>query len=493
MLLLTVSCTKTAEFETVYELGSPQAAEGLSFPAAGGTLPCTVYADGRCRISLGEEWMYFPDSPASRETELDGDGSFSVAAMENTREERSGDIVLTRGNRTVKIRVRQSGVPVISNLRLFKAFSNRICFEWDDISQSSDPLERSYQIEVYRDEAMTDLYISAYSYNGCSKDEAAFDGNPSTAVFGKTGSKANAFPTRASVGSLSPSTNYWIRVRSVDGTAVDNYTNSSKVTLHNTAGTSLWSAPLAVSTLPARVPSGKEVIFQGFDSFTVGADWTCYAAGVGPKIPDLKAYPVNLSSYNGQWGMYGLYSYSSMRILKWGIVERCPGGTDAYLDAASVSYAGYTRANYVDKDGWHYDGNVGMLMGQLHLCDMSKPSDAGVFFGTPPLNDRLTDEAVPCRVSLGAFVTGANYSGDAERELKLVVYHPSTSVMEEGVTVKVPVKYTDSGAYSATYTFDTSFSTVSADLSLKKGDVVMVTNQTGANRIIVDDFLIEVK
>ena len=192
--------------------------------------------------------------------------------------------------------------------------------------------------------------------------------------------------------------------------------------------------------------------------------------------------------------MFGMYSYTSMRMPLWGLTSPCPGEGSTYFDSPSLQYGSWTRDNYVDEDGWHYDGNLGSLMGQLHLCDMAFPSAAGIFFGTPALENNLDDEAKVCTVSLGAFATGASYTATASKDLYIRVFHADTGEMDDGFKVSVPVRYIPAtGANSSNYMFDTSFYRVSADVSLKKGDAVIVANQTSSNRIIVDDFLIEVK
>lgn len=386
----------------------------------------------------------------------------------------------------------------------YKAFSERICMQWDDLLDkslySSDTYARAYQIEVYRDEALSDLYISAYSYNGSGKNEGAFIGKPSTGICGKTGGTGadyyNAFPTRATAGSLLPSTGYWFRLRSVDGVQVQNYLTGATVTLTNLEGTSEWSLPVKVSTAAARTPSEKEVIFQGFDSFGVGADWTCYAAGIGPKLQTPAEYAsTDMSSWSGEWCMFSMYSYSSMQMPLWGLSRPCEGeGEDSYLNSSVFSYGGYMRPNYVDADGWHYDGNLGALMGQLHLCDMVTPSNSGCFFGTPQLENNLSDEPRTCIVSFGAFATGASYTTTASKELYVRVYHPDTGEIEDGVKLTLPVRYIPAtGATSSNYMFDVSFYPLQAEVTLKKGDVVIVANQMASNRVIVDDFLIELK
>ena len=388
------------------------------------------------------------------------------------------------------------------DFRCYKAFSERICVEWEDLVPSdayvNDTYARAYQIEVYKDEALSDRYISAYSYNGSGKDEGAFPGKPSTGICGKTGGTSaayyNAFPTRATAGFLEPSTTYWFRVRSVDGIQVANLLSGGDVTLTNVAGTSEWSLPLAVTTLPARTPSEKEVIFQGFDHL-IGADWNCYAAGIGPKLENIAGYGTfDADSYSGDWCMFSMYSYTSMQMPLWGLSSPVEGEGAGYFDSPTLKYGSWNRENNVDAAGWHYDSHLGSLMGQLHLCDMVAPASAGIFFGTPQLEANLTEEPQACTVSFGAFATGAGYTSTASKDLYIRVWHADTGLMDDGVKVNVPVRYIPSkGATSSNYMFDTSFYTVSAEVQLKKGDAVIVANQTASNRIIVDDFLIELK
>ena len=379
----------------------------------------------------------------------------------------------------------------------YKAFSERICMEWEDLvpadKYTANTCDRAYQIEVYRDEALSDCYISAYSYNGSGKDEGAFPGKPSSSICGKTGGVVNAYPTRATAGFLLPSTTYWFRVRSVDGVVVPNLKSGSSVTLTNVAGTSEWSRPVAVTTLPARTPADKEVIFQGFDKF-IGADWTCYAAGIGPKLAVPSEYATtDMSSYTGDWCMFSMYSYSSMQMPLWGLSSAVSGEGAGYFDSPVLNYGTWTRNNNVGADGWHYDSQIGSLMGQLHLCDMVTASNAGIFFGTPALEKNLTDEPQTCVVSFGVFAVRASYDSAKTKELYVRVWHADTGEMDNGVKVSVPVRYLEASPNSSTYTFDTTLNPVSAEVQLRKGDAVIVANQMASNRIIIDDFLIQVK
>lgn len=388
--------------------------------------------------------------------------------------------------------------------RCYKAFSERICMEWEDLvpesAYVSSSLARAYELEVYEDQALTKPVMSAYSYNGSGKHEGAFAGKPSSAIWGKTANAAKAAFTRASAGPLKAGTTYWFRVRSVNGVTTVNYLSNASVTLTNVAGTSEWSEAVAVSTLPAHTPSAKEIIFQGFDHFAVGPDWNCYAAGVGPKLQTTTDFGTwEMDSYTGAWAMYGLACYNTMKITSWGLASPCTGDGNAYPDAATLSIPGssttWNRTNCLGTDGWRYDSNVGVLKGHLHLCDMASASNsAGCYVGTPPLDsDKLSETATPCVVSFGAFAAAVSY-GIGAKDIYVRVWHADTGVIDDGVKLTIPERYIPAtGATSKDYSYDTSFYPLRAEVSLKKGDAVLLVNQASGVRIMLDDILIELK
>jgi hypothetical protein len=257
----------------------------------------------------------------------------------------------------------------------------------------------------------------------------------------------------------------------------------------NPAGTSEWSEPLKVSTAPERVSLQNEVIFNGFDQFSIQKDQHNLCSGIQPKIAhDATAarkefdgtllkdgdYEFTLLAWRGQGDFKKTFDY--------GFVSKVAGSStaDPYFEASTFG----GKDNFVDKSGWHFIGNTTPEMGYLHL-------DTGpdVAVGTPALESNLSADAeTPCRLTFNAFAIHQTYQATATAKVKVVVYRDGALQQEKEMTI--PYKYKNQSPSADNFIPDTSWNSYSADLSLKKGDAVLIFNNAGSYRWMIDDILI---
>jgi hypothetical protein len=258
----------------------------------------------------------------------------------------------------------------------------------------------------------------------------------------------------------------------------------------NPAGTSEWSEPLKVSTAPERVSLQNEVIFNGFDQFSIQKDQHNLCSGIQPKIAhDATAarkefdgtllkdgdYEFTLLAWRGQGDFKKTFDY--------GFVSKVAGSStaDPYFEASTFG----GKDNFVDKSGWHFIGNTTPEMGYLHL-------DTGpdIAVGTPALENNLSEDAeTPCRLTFNAFAIHQTYlASDKTAKVKVAVYRDGALQQEKEMTI--PYKYKNQSPSANNFIPDTSWNSYSADLSLKKGDAVLIFNNAGSYRWMIDDILI---
>ena len=424
--------------------------------------------------------------------------TFAVGAVKNGEEVLSEQHAFTT-----------KGVRVVEQAR------THICVEWDDLvttavktkydsgksSQENinvsnkEGQDRAYEMVLYADQGCTQPLVTLYPYDGIFLDRFIFNDG----AYLRTGSNAQYWngvsagvprrmATRISIGCLEAGTDYWFRVRSVEAFDVAGTRYSSTMT--NPAGTSEWSEPLKVSTAPERVSLQNEVIFNGFDQFSIQKDQHNLCSGIQPKIAhdateERKAfdgtllkdfeYELTLLAWRGQGDFKKTHDY--------GFVSQVEGDSkdDTYFGAST--YGG--KNNYVDKSGWHFVGNTSPEMGYLHL-------DTGpdVAVGTPALESNLSADAeTPCRLTFNAFAIHQTYlASDKTAKVKVSVYRDGALQQEKEMTI--PYKYKNQSPSPDNFIPDTSWNEYSADLSLKKGDAVLIFNNAGSYRWMIDDILI---
>ena len=428
-----------------------------------------VYKDG---VKLNEEPLTVTSMYIDG-LKMNTEYSIVVSAVQGTLERKSDPVIF----RT-------------KNVWLYDAGPTHVCVQWDDISAYTltNGSDRAYEMVLYKDEACTQVHAKLYPFNGLLNNSYAFAGS---AWLGKTGNVANMYDTRVSFGMLQPETTYWFRVRSLASVSV-NKNNGDPVVLTNAAGDSQWSDPLPVTTKSVHVTGSKEVIYQGFDHFSIGRDMHNQCVGASPKITtasDRLGF-ASLDSYDGEWVCQEMAG--SYRIDEWGFASLLEGADENYLTGKVFN----GMWNYVGTDGWHYgqyhDGsklanNLFAEMGYLHV-----DSKTGTYVGTPQLYNNLSADGTECTLTFKGFANFASYNTNKEKPLKLLIYRAETDTVEGESCPGIPYKYTMASPTKEDFRFDVSWKTVSRNLTLYPGDAVIIVNN-GASRFMIDDITIITK
>ena len=393
----------------------------------------------------------------------------------------------------VKGQVEQISQPVVfttKNVWLYEAGPTHVCVQWDDISAYAltNGSDRAYEMVLYKDEACTQVHAKLYPFNGLLNNSYAFAGS---AWLGKTGNVANMYDTRVSFGMLQPATTYWFRVRSLASVSVKKNDGTS-VSMINSAGDSQWSAPLPVTTQASHIAGSNEVIYQGFDQFSIGRDMHNQCVGAYPRLTTVsdRLGFASMDSYSGEWVCQEMAN--SYRIDEWGFASLLEGTETDYLTGKTFN----GMWNYVGKDGWHYgqyhNGSklanmVFAEMGYLHV-----DSKAGTYVGTPQLYNNLSAEGTECTLTFKGFANFASYNTNTAKPLKLIIYRASTKTVEEVTCPGIPYKFTNASPSTTDFCYDVSWKTVSTDITLYPGDAVIIVNN-GASRFMIDDITIVAK
>lgn len=334
---------------------------------------------------------------------------------------------------------------------------------------------RGYELAIYTDADCTKEYYNMYPYDGT--DHAY--GNSSW--LGKVAGMNLMVPTRQSLGYLQQNTTYYVRVRAVDGVNLD-----SNV-LKNRAGTSEWSKPLEVTTLPAHTPQEGEVIFADFDEFC----WlTDRKNGCPGSLIDGNLYSGSVSGKEIRPVTMGNLVDMNLDVFYYLIA---PGTSSAngYFDGAEFNAHNALQTNYIlkegaDLEGWHFSSNV-----RANMACVAIDRAQNRFVGTPALTRNLKDdELTPCvlTVDMGSLFRSS------------VTYPVYVKIVRDGqvITVKelsMKTKFKQTSPTANDYELDFSMDTYTVPMNLMKGDAVMIV--VGAigkcNMLItVDNFKITV-
>ena len=141
-------------------------------------------------------------------------------------------------------------------LKLHAASGSTLTFEWSYTDDKATDAARSYNVELFRDEACTDLYVSWLADGKLSSGKGIF-----TALAG--------YPVvRYTFSGLDPETTYYARI-----------TNLSFADIQTpvVAGTTAQAGPKAAANTPAK--AGDIVLAQDFSAFIHGGDIVNSAAG----------------------------------------------------------------------------------------------------------------------------------------------------------------------------------------------------------------------
>ena len=162
-----LSCAREAEFVDPVELGSPQSESLQTVPVEGGSLNCTVFANGEYTVTLNDPWIFFADDNSLRVKTFQGDGTVSLTMSENSGETRFGSITLSMGTRKFDILIRQRGA-LSSDAGIVATVlgtsSSTLTFTWyRDVDGEVDALADyayPYRFSLYRNPDLTDQVAS---------------------------------------------------------------------------------------------------------------------------------------------------------------------------------------------------------------------------------------------------------------------------------------------------------------------------------------------
>lgn len=374
------------------------------------------------------------------------------------------------------------------DVRVVETSPTHVCVEWDDLSEPKlwSGQDRAYEMALYADAECTQELVSLVSFDGVSTNYFAFnDGRTSSTSTTYWNGILNNVPrltrTRVSIGCLHSETEYWFRVRSresIQATGKDGKT----YTITNAAGDSEWSEPLYIKTASVHIPVTGEVIFQGFDKYTLQRDLHNQCPGIQPRISTAERAEFTGLELPFDSG-FGLNTFGGMgdsyNVTKWGWFTALDGAEENYFTGANFN----GQKNLVDADGWHFGGDIFPEMGYFHMSSVKE-----YYIGTPALYDNLGDEPAACTLSFEGFANFASYSTDASKPLKLKIAHADGTVTDLACP-GIPYKFENDSPSKTNFVYDTSFKRVSVDVELKKGDAVLIVSN-GANRCMIDNILI---
>ena len=368
-------------------------------------------------------------------------------------------------------------------------------FEWDALEADYPPLDqngnkRLYQMEVYDNAECTNCVISCYPYNGFGSANTAF---ANSSWLGRSGGPTNnlKYKTRITVGGLKPATNYWFRVRSLEYVKITYHSTGGDKEMSNPAGTSEWSKPIAFTTPVRHVENGADVVaFCSFDDLCVHADYGNACPGITPGIGNKGVVAAAWNNGANYWtDKYCTYEFATggHETKTWGFANDC----SSYVNGAAKPverklYIGNIYSG--DMNGWYVDQVARPAMGAMLL------DGKNAFVATPALNSAiLSEEGRDCVLTF-RYMGISNNPEAFNQHLAIRVYNSSS--YRDVKTIDLAKPYLEgSAATSSDFTqlFDWNYASI--ELNIKKGESVMILNQTssGVQRIVIDEFKIVVK
>ena len=366
-------------------------------------------------------------------------------------------------------------------------------FEWDALEADYPPLDqngnkRLYQMEVYTDAECANCVISCYSYNGYASTNTTF---ANSSWLGKSGGANLKYNTRITVGGLQPATNYWFRVRSLEHVKITHHSTGGDKEMSNPAGTSEWSTPIAFTTPVRHVENGDDVVaFCSFDDLCVHADYGNACPGITPGIGNrggvAEAWNNGANYWTGNYCTYEL-AITGHETKTWGFANDCSSYVNGV--AKPIERKLYIGNKYSgDMDGWYVDQVARPAMGAI-LLDANN-----AFVATPALNSALLSEEGRDCVLTFRYMGISNSPENYNQHLAIRVYDSSS--YRDVKTIDLAKPYLEgSAAKNSDFTqlFDWNYASI--ELNIKKGESVMILNQTGsgASRIVIDEFKIVTK
>lgn len=253
-------------------------------------------------------------------------------------------------------------------LKLHAASGSTLTFEWSYTDDKATDAARSYNVELFRDEACTDLYVSWLADGKLSSGKGIF-----TALAG--------YPVvRYTFSGLDPETTYYARI-----------TNLSFADIQTpvVAGTTAQAGPKAAANTPAK--AGDIVLAQDFSAFIHGGDIVNSAAGYNA---------VSGTDFRKTWEKAeGVNPQAD------GDRPLCNWATEFHI------HTGGTSAEYVEAlgmKGWGSSGNTSTRPGYIKCGGGS--GGIGILY-TPQLTALPANTTVKVSFSASAYAEGENVYG----------------------------------------------------------------------------------
>ena len=253
-------------------------------------------------------------------------------------------------------------------LKLHAASGSTLTFEWSYTDDKATDAARSYNVELFRDEACTDLYVSWLADGKLSSGKGIF-----TALAG--------YPVvRYTFSGLDPETTYYARI-----------TNLSFANIQTpvVAGTTTQAGPKAAANNPAK--AGDIVLAQDFSAFIHGGDIVNSAAGYNA---------VSGTDFRKTWEKAeGVNPQAD------GDRPLCNWATEFHI------HTGGTSAEYVEAlgmKGWGSSGNTSTRPGYIKCGGGS--GGIGILY-TPQLTALPANTTVKVSFSASAYAEGENVYG----------------------------------------------------------------------------------
>ena len=253
-------------------------------------------------------------------------------------------------------------------LKLHAASGSTLTFEWSYTDDKATDAARSYNVELFRDEACTDLYVSWLADGKLSSGKGIF-----TALAG--------YPVvRYTFSGLDPETTYYARI-----------TNLSFADIQTpvVAGTTAQAGPKAAANTPAK--AGDIVLAQDFSAFIHGGDIVNSAAGYNA---------VSGTDFRKTWEKAeGVNPQAD------GDRPLCNWATEFHI------HTGGTSAEYVEAlgmKGWGSSGNTSTRPGYIQCGGGS--GGIGILY-TPQLTALPANTTVKVSFSASAYAEGENVYG----------------------------------------------------------------------------------
>lgn len=253
-------------------------------------------------------------------------------------------------------------------LKLHAASGSTLTFEWSYTDDKATDAARSYNVELFRDEACTDLYVSWLADGKLSSGKGIF-----TALAG--------YPVlRYTFSGLDPETTYYARI-----------TNLSFADIQTpvVAGTTTQAGPKAAANTPAK--AGDIVLAQDFSAFIHGGDIVNSAAGYNA---------VSGTDFRKTWEKAeGVNPQAD------GDRPLCNWATEFHI------HTGGTSAEYVEAlgmKGWGSSGNTSTRPGYIKCGGGS--GGIGILY-TPQLTALPANTTVKVSFSASAYAEGENVYG----------------------------------------------------------------------------------